>query len=255
MLPQEQQQRYFYNAGAGTTFKSGLPTKSPTPSLTSSSFSNPTVMKQQPGAKEDPYSGVPSKMGKAVKEDPYTSSAPSKKMKEVTESGSIPSIVPKHLPPIKHVEMPITTDSKSLSSSHLGASSREMSLEEEPSSEFIMTGSQKYALTMIYKDAILVEEDEVKYDLHAAVKYGDKELLQDALALANGEDTAVNIKDSNGRTPLDLAALTGQLDLMALLREHGGRFEFKSGARMRAVARRRSEFVTTYLQLVENELD
>ena len=73
---------------------------------------------------------------------------------------------------------------------------------------------------------------------------------------SNGNKTVINELDSKGRTPADLAALTGQLDLMNfLVQESGGSFAFKSGARMRAIARRRAPFVSQYHEMVESDLE
>jgi ankyrin repeat protein len=156
-------------------------------------------------------------------------------------------------PPIKHFEMPRSGSAvNSLSESSRAYDLSESSRAYEDASE-AFSQKQQLPLTEIYPDAILVEEDEEELELHAAVKYGDKELLREALQQVLPSD--VNAKDSNGRTALDLAALTGQLGLIVLLKEQGGQFEIKSGARMRAIARKRSEQVATYLRLVESELD
>lgn len=63
--------------------------------------------------------------------------------------------------------------------------------------------------------------------------------------------SAINAIDSKGRTALDLAALTGQLDLVEKLRKtEGSRFLFGSGPRMMIIAKKRSKNVTAYLEQV-----
>lgn len=71
---------------------------------------------------------------------------------------------------------------------------------------------------------------------------------------ATGDDESVfNELDSGGRTAAVLAVLTGQTDLMEwnLVRDAGVSFAYKSGARMRAIARRRTPFVNHHHDMVE----
>lgn len=116
--------------------------------------------------------------------------------------------------------------------------------------------SLQSTITEQFKDSILPIEDEAKLEMHAAVKYGDGDLLRDLVQDCSGRKSILNAIDSRGRTPADLAALTGQTDLMNfLVQESGGSFAFKSGARMRAIARRRAPFVNQYFEMVESDLE
>ena len=116
--------------------------------------------------------------------------------------------------------------------------------------------SMQSTITEQFRDSILPIEDEGRLDLHAAVKYGDRDLLEELVKQSGGSKSIINAVDSRGRTPADLAALTGQIDLMDfLVQESGASFAFKSGARMRAIARRRAPFVNQYHEMVECDLE
>ena len=107
-------------------------------------------------------------------------------------------------------------------------------------------------LKEVYPDARLGEEDELELVLHAAVKFGDVDLLNELLQEISEEE--LNATDSCGRTAMDLAALTGQTNLVHLLEDHGGKFVFKRRGPMLALARLRSLYVAQYLKLVEEAL-
>lgn len=126
----------------------------------------------------------------------------------------------------------------------------------EDMSQSLSYASLQSTITDQFRDSILPIEDEGRLDLHAAVKYGDRDLLEELVKQSNGNKSVINELDSKGRTPADLAALTGQLDLMNfLIQESGASFAFKSGARMRAIARRRAPFVNQYHEMVESDLE
>ena len=112
----------------------------------------------------------------------------------------------------------------------------------------------------IYTDAILSEKDEIDFPLHAAVKFGDIEFVQEELQkIAKGNESNtddsnnksiidINTVDSKGRTALDLAALTGQTNLVKLLRKvNGHEFRYMSGPRLKLLAEKRSKDVNKYL--------
>ena len=61
-------------------------------------------------------------------------------------------------------------------------------------------------------------EDAGRLPLHKIVKYGDLGALDEALAEPNPD---LNVLDSEGRTVLDLACVTGQRELFNLLQAHG----------------------------------
>lgn len=107
-------------------------------------------------------------------------------------------------------------------------------------------------LREIYPDARLCQEDEDELVLHAAVKFGDIDLLNECLDEVSEEE--INATDSCGRTAMDLAALTGQIELLKMLEEKGGKFAFKRHGLMLATARLRSLNVTQYLKLVDEEV-
>lgn len=74
---------------------------------------------------------------------------------------------------------------------------------------------------MFLGDAILSRDDEGDYPLHKAIKYGDhNELLK---ALEASSSTSLNEVDAGGRSPLDLAGLSGQRELFDTLRRYGAK--------------------------------
>lgn len=119
-----------------------------------------------------------------------------------------------------------------------------------PQQELVLHGDLKE----IYPDAVLSEGDEGSLELHAAVKFGDKESLEQLLSELD-LSTELNAVDSDGRTATDLAALTGQTDLMNFLVQKGGKFAKKSRSRMKALANKRAPAVKDYLQLIQEELE
>ena len=114
----------------------------------------------------------------------------------------------------------------------------------------------------IYADAVLSESDENDFPLHAAVKFGYANFVEEELEketsgdiAGNENNSVVNTVDRKGRTALDLAALTGQLILIARLREAGGVFRYKNGPRMMAIGSRRSKVVEKYLEQVREAVE
>jgi ankyrin repeat protein len=69
-------------------------------------------------------------------------------------------------------------------------------------------------------------------------------MLEKELCKSKGK---INEIDSKGRTSMDLAALTGQIDLMELIESNEGEFAFRNGARMRAIAKNRAPHMGKYL--------
>jgi ankyrin repeat protein len=104
---------------------------------------------------------------------------------------------------------------------------------------------------MMYPDAALSEHEEEEFPLHACVKFGFLDFLEDEL---RKDTTVVNAVDTHGRTALDLAALTGQLILVNRLREAGGVFRYKNGPRMAALANNRSKAMEKYLKEVRTSV-
>ena len=132
----------------------------------------------------------------------------------------------------------------------------------------------------MYPDAYLSESEERDFPMHTAVKFGaddfvDEELEKITRRKRSGSDSAndgngnseseshtstyvsaINAVDSKGRTALDLAALTGQLDLVEKLRKtEGSRFLFRAGPRMMIIAKKRSKNVTDYLKQVSDGVE
>lgn len=107
-------------------------------------------------------------------------------------------------------------------------------------------------LREIYPDARLSEDDEDELVLHASVKFGDIDLIKDQLMELSVEE--LNGIDSCGRTAMDLAALTGQTEVVKMLESKGGKFSYKRRGPMLALARLRSLYVPQYLKLVEEEV-
>jgi len=104
---------------------------------------------------------------------------------------------------------------------------------------------------IMYPDAALSEQEEEEFPLHACVKFGFLDFLEDEL---RKDTTVVNAVDTHGRTALDLAALTGQLILVNRLREAGGIFRYKNGPRMAALANNRSKAMEKYLKQVRTSV-
>lgn len=69
----------------------------------------------------------------------------------------------------------------------------------------------------------------------------------------DGLDKALNKVDSEGRSAVDLAALTGQTELMQVLEDEGVRFT-KAKARMRVTAKKRSKNVEDYKRCIEESI-
>jgi len=103
-----------------------------------------------------------------------------------------------------------------------------------------------------YPDAALTEQEEEEFPLHACVKFGFLDFLEEEL---RKDSTVVNAVDSHGRTALDLAALTGQLNLVARLRQAGGIFQYKNGPRMVALANNRSKEMEKYLKNIRKSVE
>jgi hypothetical protein len=106
--------------------------------------------------------------------------------------------------------------------------------------------------TVLFEDAVLEDEDEETYPMHAAVKFGDDTALSNLL---RSDKSLVNEIDSRGRTAMDLCALTGQIALMELLECKGGAFKYKNSVRMKATAKRRASQADAYLEQVLKELE
>jgi hypothetical protein len=103
----------------------------------------------------------------------------------------------------------------------------------------------------MYPDVALSEQEEEEFPLHACVKFGFLDFLEEELR----KDTAVvNAVDTHGRTALDLAALTGQLILVNRLRQAGGIFRYKNGPRMAALANNRSKEMEKYLKAIRTSV-
>jgi len=104
----------------------------------------------------------------------------------------------------------------------------------------------------VFPDALLSDDDEEEFPLHCAVKYGDLEVIKDVLQETPNEEDR-NALDSNGRTAIDLAALTGQLNVLKLLAANGCKHK-KPRARMIAMCKKRQGLAKKYLEQVEESL-
>ena len=151
--------------------------------------------------------------------------------------------------------------------SSASASARVSSSSSSPSSSLTVTKSY------IYPDAILSEKEELDLPLHAAVKFGDEECILEELEKikgrskssngssngngnGNGRVIDINTVDSKRRTALDLAALTGQLDIVKKLRGvPGSKFCYMSVPRMKLIANSRSKDVEKYLKEVKEMVE
>ncbi|KAL3932538.1 MAG: hypothetical protein SGBAC_010805 [Bacillariaceae sp.] len=102
--------------------------------------------------------------------------------------------------------------------------------------------------SFILPDAILSPQDEKLYPLHGAIKYGYEEDIAEAIAEIDGESK--NLKDSQGRTAIDLAALTGQWEMMKYLKEQGCVHSFKPKFAMQNICRQRNDRMEKYLKQV-----
>ena len=109
-------------------------------------------------------------------------------------------------------------------------------------------------LIKVYRDAELSEQDEQTLELHAAVKFGDMELVEEFLSSEDLTDIQLNALDSCGRTALDLAALTGQIEVMMMIESRGGIYSYRTRDRMVKKAKKRARYVSQYLKLVGTDL-
>lgn len=107
---------------------------------------------------------------------------------------------------------------------------------------------------MIFPDAVLSEEDERNFLLHCAVKYGDLDVVKDVLLQDCVGDADKNAVDSNGRAAIDLAALTGQLDVLKHLAENGCKHEKEPKPKMIAICKKRQPLAKKYLEQVIESL-
>ncbi|CAJ1948218.1 unnamed protein product [Cylindrotheca closterium] len=104
----------------------------------------------------------------------------------------------------------------------------------------------------IFPDAVLSDVDEASFPLHCAVKYGDLDVIKDVLQDISNEDEK-NTIDSNGRTAIDLAALTGQMQVLKLLADNGCKHE-RPKPKMIAICKKRSDLSKKYLEQVNDSL-
>ncbi|KAL3937368.1 MAG: hypothetical protein SGBAC_007515 [Bacillariaceae sp.] len=105
----------------------------------------------------------------------------------------------------------------------------------------------------VFPDALLSDQDERQFLLHGAVKYGDLEVIQDVL-LQGVEEADRNAVDSNGRSAIDLAAMTGQLDVLKLLAANGCKHRKEPKPKMLAICKKRQPLATKYLEQVVKSL-
>lgn len=109
------------------------------------------------------------------------------------------------------------------------------------------------AKSVFREDTFLSPDEEDILKVHKAVKYCDSKLLNEALQVALRDD-AINAVDSVGRTALDLAALTGQIDLFEKIRSEGGKPSyFKSESTVAQIVKARSKHLDIYKTTVRDE--
>mmetsp|Transcript_41876 Transcript_41876/g.100907 ORF Transcript_41876/g.100907 Transcript_41876/m.100907 type:complete len:223 (-) Transcript_41876:94-762(-) len=113
-------------------------------------------------------------------------------------------------------------------------------------------GTRSLMSDPIFPDALLSDKDEEKFPLHCAVKYGNLEIIKEALQETRNEADK-NALDSNGRTAIDLAALTGQIKVLKLLAANGCKHK-KPKPRMIAICKKRQGLSKKYLEQVEDSL-
>lgn len=85
-------------------------------------------------------------------------------------------------------------------------------------SSLVSVRSSSTQASLIFRDAILSESDAKRLALHMSIKLHDREGLQKALQVKSLD---LNARDTEGRSALDLAALTGQTDLFKMLCDQG----------------------------------
>ena len=105
-----------------------------------------------------------------------------------------------------------------------------------------------------FRDAILSEDDEETCPVPAAVKFVAMDTLKEELDESDDVVSSINMLDSEGRTALDLAALTGQRDMVDLLTSRGGEHKFKGSARMNFVAKTRYSKHQEYLDYLNSTM-
>ena len=101
---------------------------------------------------------------------------------------------------------------------------------------------------MVFADTELDEEEERRFPLHTAIKFGEKDYLKALLETMDQVD--MNQLDSKERTAADFAALCGEEDLLELIKSHGGKFHVKSEPRMRAIARKQAPYAAQRLNSI-----
>jgi hypothetical protein len=108
---------------------------------------------------------------------------------------------------------------------------------------------------VIWPDAVFDDDDEEdRLALHFAVKYSDTETLTEELESMSPIGGCGDKTDSQGRTALDLAALTGQMELMPMLEKAGVKHKKSNKPKMRVTAKKRSPNVEAYKRYILDSL-
>lgn len=109
----------------------------------------------------------------------------------------------------------------------------------------ISTPSDHADPTLIFQDSLLPTAAEAAFPLHKAIKQGSRRDL--VKQLRKNKEKDLQCVDSWGRSPLDLAAMTGQRDLFDMLLARGAQAtKFPSVAELRKVLDQREPHMEEY---------
>jgi len=148
------------------------------------------------------------------------------------------------------------TMARSIETKSMGGTGDDKTVSEFSTS---MASSSQAEFT-IWPDALFDEEmEDPELELHTAVKFSDEDELKKivkSMMEEGDKEGMINRQDSQGRTAMDLASLTGQVKLMHILKkEPTAKFHFKAAAKMKKIAEVRSSKLEKYKQYVLDSLE
>ena len=79
-------------------------------------------------------------------------------------------------------------------------------------------------------------------------------VVEEEITKAMKDGVDINQRDKHNRTAMDLASLSGQLEILDIFEKNGDEFAYKPRPRMKAIAKKRSSHVELYRRKVEASL-